>query len=233
MSIELVASAAIVAGTALTLFIIIYFKKFRKKSEVISSKPPQRQSHVEKWRQRTHKSITKETVSKAEDELRTLTLEREILSNTIRRLYEAHAEGEITEEERETLAERYKSRMRKVKDAISEDESIVALHELEAMQEDLTKLFNERFDELGSKIEELRLKVGFEAEETIIPTPITMPPQMEEETPIQKRRTQKSKKRTTRKPQKSRKTVAEERIEKIRSDVEKVLDRLEQMEAEA
>ena len=60
-----------------------------------------------------------------------------------------------------------------------------------------------------------------------------LPPQIEEETPQQEGRAQKSKKRTTRKPQKSKKTAAEERIEKIRSDVEKVLDRLEQMEAEA
>lgn len=232
MSVELVASVAIVAGTAITLFVILYIKKFRKKGEIVRSQPPKKQSPVEKWRTRTRKSITKESVTKAEDELRTLTLEREILSHTIRRLYEAHAEGEITEEERETLAERYKSRMMKVKDAISEDESVVALHELEAMQEDLTKLFNERFDELGSKIEELRTKVGVEMEEAIVPTPIHMPPQMEEELPQQKGRTQRSKKRTTRKPQKSRKTTAEERIEKIRSDVEKVLDRLEQMEAE-
>lgn len=233
MGSELVAYLVIVVGAAVTLFIIFYLKRIRKKVEKASSQSPQKPSPVEKWRQRTQKSVTSENVEKAEDELRTLTLEREILSDAIRRLYEAHAEGKITEEEREVLAERYKSRMRKVKDAISGDESVVALHELEIMQEDLTKLFNERFGELGGKIDELRTKIGIEIEEAIVPTPIHMPPQMEEESPPLKGRSRKNKKRTTRKPQKSRKTAAEERIEKIRSDVEKVLNRLEQMEAEA
>ena len=179
------------------------------------------------------KSINIESAKQAENGLRILGLEKEILSNAIRRLYEAHAEGEITEEEREQLAERYKSRIRKVTEAISEDESIVALHELEAMQDDLTKLFNEKFEDLSNKIEELRFKVGVEVEEAIVPTPITMPSQMEEPTTPDKGSTRGAKKRTSRKPQKSRRTAAEERLEKIRSDVEKVLNRLEQMEAEA
>jgi len=60
-----------------------------------------------------------------------------------------------------------------------------------------------------------------------------MPPQMEEPTTPDKGSTRRTKKRTSPKPQKSRRTAAEERLEKIRSDVEKVLNRLEQMEAEA
>jgi hypothetical protein len=233
VGLELVAYIVIAAGGAVTLSVIFYLKKIRKKVEKVNLQPLQKPSPVERWRQRTHKSVTSENVEKAEEELRTLTLEREILSDAIRHLYEAHAEGKITEEEREILAERYKSRMMKVRDAISENESVVALHELEIMQDDLTKLFNERFDELGNKIDELRDKIGIEIEEAIVPTPIRMPTQIEEESPPKKRRSSKSKKRTTRKTQKSRKTAAEERIEKIRSDVEKVLNRLEQMEAEA
>ena len=52
-----------------------------------------------KWRHRVEKSITFENAKDARDELRTLSLEREILSDAIRHLYEAHAEGKITEEE--------------------------------------------------------------------------------------------------------------------------------------
>ncbi|MCW3980248.1 MAG: hypothetical protein NWF11_02105, partial [Candidatus Bathyarchaeota archaeon] len=110
-------------------------------------------------------------------------------------------------------------------------ESIMALHELEAMQEDLTKLFDERFEDLSNKIEALRTQVGVEIKESIEATQITTP-QIEvvqlEKPAIMKA----SAKRSKRKPQKTRKTAAEERIEKIRSEVEKVLDRLEQMEAE-
>ncbi|MDH7564834.1 MAG: hypothetical protein QHH24_08210, partial [Candidatus Bathyarchaeota archaeon] len=83
------------------------------------------------------KTIPKEDATQAKEELRILNLEREILSDALRRLYEAQAEGKITEEEREKIAESYKSRMMGIKEAISKDESVVALHELESMQEDL------------------------------------------------------------------------------------------------
>ena len=56
---------------------------------------------------------------RAKDELRILYLEREILADAIRRLYEAHAEGKITELERERLAASYKARMLTVKDSMA------------------------------------------------------------------------------------------------------------------
>ena len=121
--------------------------------------------------------------------------------------------------------------MMKIRGAITEKESIMALHELEVMQEDLSKLFNDRFEELSNKIEVLRSQVGVEPEENISPIPDATPQIdiVQLEKPSTARTGRKS---GTRKAQPSRKSKAEERIEKIRSDVEKVLDRLGQMEAE-
>ena len=215
-------------ATPIAVLIVLYVTRFRKKEEEENLQPSPKLEATEKWRYRAQKSVSLDDAKEAKDELRTFSLEREILSDAIRRLYEAHAEGKITEEEREQLAKRYKSRMMTVKEAMAENESIVALHELEAMQEDLIKLFDERFDELNIKIESLRSQIGLETEETIVPTQI---PQIEAE-PLEKVPARKAKKKTPQKPRKSRKTAAEERIEKIRSEVEKVLDRLEQMEVE-
>ena len=103
-----------------------------------------------------------------------LDLEREILSDAIRRLYEAQAEGKISEAEREKLAASYKARMMSIKESISKDETIVALHDLEGMQEDLMKLFSERFGELTSKVEELRTKIDVKPIREI---PVKMPTQ--------------------------------------------------------
>jgi hypothetical protein len=169
----------------------------------------------------------------AKEELRILDLEREILSDAIRRLYEAHAEGKITEEERERLAQTYKSRMMTVKDAISKDESVVALHELESMQQDLMKLFSERFDELTSKIEELRTKTEIKSikEITIAPKALTTETPASEEKPTEEERAKKKRKQSPAKP--SPRTEAEKRIEEIRAEVEKVLDKLGQMEIES
>jgi hypothetical protein len=179
------------------------------------------------------KSVPTEEASHAKDELRILDLEREILSDAIRRLYEAHAEGKITEEERERLAQTYKSRMLVVKDAISKDESLVALHELETMQEDLMKLFSDRFDELTSKIDELRSKTETRPIKEIAVGPKTL----ETETPGSEEKAgteEKAKRKRKQAPAKTTpRTEAEKRIEEIRSEVEKVLDRLGQMEIES
>jgi hypothetical protein len=176
------------------------------------------------------KSVSSEDAARAREQLRILDLEREILSNAIRRLYEAHAEGKITEKERERLAQTYKSRMMVVKEAISKDESLVALRELEAMQEDLTKLFSERFDEISVKVEELRSKV--EAKPIKEMTISIAKPQ---DTRSAEKLTAegKSKRRRKRAPARpSPRAEAEKRIEKIRAEVEKVLERLGQMEIE-
>ena len=119
------------------------------------------------------KSIQSSDASSAKDELRILELEREILSDAIRRLYEAHAEGKINEQERERLASSYKSRMMTVKESMAKDETVVALHELESMQEDLMKLFSERFGDLSSKVDELRSKIDVKPIKEI---PVKMPP---------------------------------------------------------
>jgi len=176
------------------------------------------------------KTVPGEEASRAKEELRMLDLEREILSDAIRKLYEAQAGGKITEEERERLGETYKSRMMTVKDAISKDESVVALHELEAMQEDLIKLFSERFDEISTKVEDLRSKVDAKPiKEIPIPT-VEEPVTSQEEKPSGEEKVKRKRKPPSAKP--SPRTEAEKRIEEIRAEVEKVLDRLGQMEIE-
>jgi len=190
---------------------------------------------------RVSKSIQTTTASNAKDELRILDLEREILGDSIRRLYEAQAEGKITETERERLAVTYKNRMATIKESIAKDETIVALHELEGMQEDLMSLFSSRFGELTSKVEELRGRIDIKPiREIPIKLPTPMPPQMEidddeeEDEPAPAAAEEKPKKK--RKPASEKpdaKTEAEKRIESIRSEVEKVLDKLGQMEVES
>jgi len=181
------------------------------------------------------------SASNAKDELRMLDLEREILSDAIRHLYEAQAEGKITEQEREKLAASYKARMMSIKESISKDETIVALHDLEGMQEDLMKLFSERFGELTSKVDELRTKIDVKPIKEI---PVRLPNQMspsrmeknedaeeDEEAEVSEEKPKKKRKPPEERP--DAKTEAEKRIDSIRSEVEKVLDKLGQMEIES
>ena len=177
------------------------------------------------------KSVQTTDASHAKDELRILDLEREILSDALRRLYEAHAEGKISEQERERLAGSYKSRMAAVKESMAKDETIVALHELESMQEDLMKLFSERFGDLSSKVEELRSKIDVQ---TVKEIPVKMPkPLMPEELEEAEEEKEKPKRKKKQAEKPSMKSEAEKRIEEIRNEVEKVLDKLGQMEIES
>jgi hypothetical protein len=213
-------------GAILACLIIIYAMRRRGKKEENLSEEEKPKMEFKALPFRIERSISREDATHAREELRTLDLEREILSGAIRRLYEAHAEGKITEEERERIAQSYKSRIMTVKEAISKDESLVALHELEAMQEDLIKLFSERFDELNTKVDELRSTVEVKPMKEIAIPIAKKPPTLTE-------KTVRKEKRRARKPAKpSPRTEAEKRIEKIRAEVEKVLEKLGQMEIE-
>jgi len=222
--------ATVVVGAIIACSIVIYTMKKRGKKEKRPAEEEKLKTESKGLPFKIVKSVSSEEATRARDELRILDLEREILSDAIRRLYEAHAEGKITEEERERLAETYKSRMMNVKEAISKDESLVALHELEAMQEDLIKLFSERFDEISGKVEELRSKVEAKPiKEITIPTAKAPPTPAPEEKPAAEEKA-KRKRKPPAKP--SPRTEAEKRIEEIRAEVEKVLERLGQMEIE-
>jgi hypothetical protein len=227
---------AIVLVVVIACAIVIYAMRRRGKKPEKTPIRPEMELELKGLPFKVSKSVQSTDASHAKDELRILDLEREILSDAIRRLYEAHAEGKISEQERERLAGSYKSRMMVVKESMAKDETIVALHELEGMQEDLMKLFSERFGDLSSKVEELRSKIDVKAVKEI---PVQMPkpeaPEQleeagEEEEEEEEEAEKKKKKKPSEKP--TPKTEAEKRIEEIRSEVEKVLDKLGQMEIE-
>ena len=187
------------------------------------------------------KSVQSKDAIQAKDELRILDLEREILGDAIRHLYEAHAEGKITEQERERLAGSYKQRMMSVREAITRDESIVALHELESMQEDLMKLFSERFGELSGKVDELRTRIDVKQVKEIKvqmpkPQPPVVPDQLEteeEETEEEEAEEKEKPKKQKKPPVERQKTEAEQRIDAIRNQIDEVMNKLGQMEMES
>jgi len=227
---------AIVLVVAVACGIVIYAMRKRVKKPEKPVEKPTLESELG-LPFKISKSVQANDASQAKDELRILELEREILSDAIRRLYEAHAEGKISEQERERLAGTYKSRMMTVKDSMAKDETVVALHELESMQEDLMKLFSERFGDLSSKVDELRSKIDVKPiKEVKIAVPTSQPPALkeEEEEEAEEKEGEGGKPKKKRKqPEKpSAKTDAEKRIDEIRGEVEKVLDRLGQMEIE-
>jgi hypothetical protein len=245
-TIIIVALVAIIIVLACAL--VIYSMRKRTKKQIVAK--PQKEPQLDPFLApsvnspfRVTKSIQSTDAVHAKDELRILDLEREILADAIRHLYEAHAEGKITELEREKLASNYKARMMAVKDSMAKDETIVALHELEGMQEDLMKLFSERFGELTGKVEELRTRIDIKPVKEIkvqMPKPQApvVPDQMEkedeEETEAETETEGKEKPKKPRKPPaQKQKTEAEQRIDAIRNQIDEVMNKLGQMEMES
>ena len=216
---EVVAYAVALGAVVVALITIYMMRSGRKKPSEEPSQVPEGAALLPLRGERT---VTPFDAQKSRKELRLQDVEREILSYGIRRLYEAQAEGKISDKERERLAQGYKHRMLEIKDSISQNESVVALHELESMQDDLIKLFNDRFDEINNKIGSLRVNLD-----------IKPAPEIPEPSPALPSSQPEKAKRKRRKPSAPKKTEAEQRIDQIRAEVEKVLERLGQMETEA
>jgi hypothetical protein len=210
---------AVAAGAVVVALIAIYMMRSEKKK--VSELPPEVPVAPAVLPLKGDRTVTSFDAKKSQKELSRLDVEREILSYGIRRIYEAHAEGKIDEKERDRLAQNYKARIKEIKDSITENESVVALHELEDMQENLIKLFNDRFDEINKKIGGLRINLDI-APKPKAPKPSPAAPSSQPGKTVKRRKRSKPKK-----------TEAEERIDQIRSEVEKVLERLGQMETEA
>jgi hypothetical protein len=244
----IIVALAVVAGIALAACVALIVLMRRRTKKPVSAKPS-KETEVDQLLLppassspfRVSKSVQSNDAVHAKDELRILDLEREILGDAIRRLYEAHAEGKITETEREKLAGSYKQRMMSVKDAMARDESIVAIHELESMQEDLMKLFSERFGELSGKVDELRTRIDIKPIKEIKiqmpkPQPAVVPDQIEEDEEKESAEEESEEKEKPKKPKKPAterpKTEAEQRIDAIRSQIDEVMNKLGQMEME-
>ena len=226
---------AVVVVVVIAVVVVVYAMRFRRKQPEKAVVQAKVEPVFGGLPFKVTKSVQTGDASHAKDELRILDLEREILSDSIRRLYEAHAEGKISEVERERLAASYKSRMNAVKESMAKDETIVALHELEGMQEDLMKLFSERFGDLSSKVEELRSKIDVQpVKEVAVKMPkVAMLEEAEAEEEEEGAGKRKVRKKRVAAAKPSPKSEAEKRIEEIRSEVEKVLDKLGQMEIES
>jgi len=87
------------------------------------------------------KTVTTEELERSKKEMRTLMLERDLLSGALTKVYEAENEGKITREEREMIAKRYSSQIHELESKLSDKELMVEVGELEGLRDELLTLF--------------------------------------------------------------------------------------------
>ena len=162
-------------------------------------------------------SVASSDVKLAQDSLRLMRVERDILSHAIQRLHEAEADGEINKGELKSLMNNYKERMVQVKNTIQNDQSVLALYDLERIQTDLMAIFNKHLDDLNKKTEELKARLGIEPAPTI----------------LAKKKKEKRRKRRKKRSSATEKSEVDKRIEKIRAEIDKTLEKLGRIDANA
>ena len=182
--------------------------------------------------------ITQRTqVEMAKTQIRTRTLQQEILSMVMKRLFEAEDNGEISKPEREGLSKNYESEMQQVNEQLNKAELIVSLNELEEIRTNIITQFQQTLTDTQSQIDliikELNIKQPEPEKEPEIkqkpPTkrkPRPQPQDEEEETDEEEEEGEDDSE------SRGRRETVEDRLDKLKQDVLKELEELERLELE-
>src|SRR5437867_11829286 len=174
------------------------------------------------------KTVTEPDIVHARNRLRVANLERDIIGDALTKIYEAEAKGTINEPEKNQMIQPYKNDLKRVDAEIDTYKKTVDLYELETAKEDLFKRFQETFLDIQARIEKIRPSLNLPNPPEAKPTE-PKPPAAKtepadsttEEPPPPKER-----------PREKARNKAEEKIETIREEVLKAMERLEQIETE-
>ena len=209
--------------TILTLIILLFGRKKPAPVEETSSKSAEAFPIPEILK----KTVTANHLGKARDRLRLASLERDIIGNALTTIYEAETKGQLSETERNQLTQRYKNDLKRVDGEIDTNKKVVDLHELESAKEDLLKSFHEKLVEIDLRINQIKPSLSNlpSAEDIIVKTTPATPKPDSEPAPAQPAQNKE-------KPKEKPKNKAEERLEAIREEVLKAMERLEQIETE-
>ncbi len=173
------------------------------------------------------RSVSPYEVKIANEELNMLYVERNIVSFALTHLYESEAEGKISEDQRNTLVEKYSTTMKDIEKNIEKTRLIVDLYEFESTQAELLKNFYDKFQEIDIKVEDLRIQLG-QREKKEKTKPL--------KSKVQENNSSKPKSESLSKQiglEKLKRKDAEQKIEAIQEEIIKVLKELQQMETEA
>jgi hypothetical protein len=174
------------------------------------------------------KTVTESDIAKARNRLRVANLERDIIGDALTKIYEAEAKGTINEPEKNQMIQPYKNDLKRVDAEIDTYKKTVDLYELEAAKEDLFKRFQETFLDIQARIEKIRPSLSLPASiETKPVEPKPIPPKTEPTELTDENAPPKEKP-----PRERARNKAEEKIETIREEVLKAMERLEQIETE-
>ena len=172
-------------------------------------------------------TVSEADASRSREILKVLKLEREIIGTALTTIYESEIQAIITRDERDRLLEKYSSDLKALESRISENQRVVDTFDLESARKELLLSFREKLSEIDKKLADLRSGTT----PTLSPTPEissdhVVAPHEPVQTPPQPEL------KTTGTGLQDAKTRTEKKIEAIREEVLKAMERLEQIESE-
>ena len=166
-------------------------------------------------------TITSADLERSRREMRTIMVERDLLSSAMMKLYEAETEGRITRDEREMISKRYSDQIKDLQSKLKDVELVVEVGELEGLRNELLALFEGKIANIESRLEVARQRLG----------PAAAPAAAKKEAaPRAERGTELEK--VVEKRAKSELSESEKRRKEIMDDVMGELARLEQIDIE-
>jgi hypothetical protein len=171
-------------------------------------------------------TVKESDASRSREILKVLTLEREIIGTALTTIYESEVQGIITRDERDRLIDKYSSDLKQLESRISEHQRIVDMFDLESAKKELTSSFREKLSEIDKRLADLRQGIApapslataanteavKPSEAVGLPSESGLKPAVAE---LQ-----------------DAKTKTEKKMEAIREEVLKAMERLEQIESE-
>jgi hypothetical protein len=135
------------AGLVVSYLVFYNRKGGRTKVQVIQRDPTG---------QMRRKTVTVEELESSKREMRTLLLERDLISATLTKVYEAESDGQITKEEREIIAKKYSGQIRDFEAKLRDRELIVEVGELERLRDELLSLFRDKIQNIESRLDQAK-----------------------------------------------------------------------------
>ena len=168
----------------------------------------------------TQTSVTATDLERSRREMRTIMVERDLLSSAMMKLYEAETDGRITQEEREMISKRYSDQIKDLQSKLKDVELIVEVGELEGLRNELITLFEGKIQNIEARLDVARQRLGPAAP---APPKAEVAPKVERGTELEK---------VVEKRAKAEMTESEKRRKEIMDDVMGELARLEQLDIE-
>ncbi len=165
-------------------------------------------------------SVSSTDLERSRREMRTIMVERDLLSSALMKLYEAENDGRITREEREMISKRYSEQIKDLQSKLKDVELVVEVGELENLRNELVTLFEQKIQNIEGRLDAAKERLGAAAPEAV----------KKEAAPRAERGTDLE--RAIEKRAKPEMTDSERRVKEIRDEVMEALTRLEQIDIE-